>query len=632
MSDRISVIDPKASVAVRNDTVSIASVGIQGPTGPPTLSIDGAFVTSTGGRVRHKAGDAGASWDIPERFNVRDYGADTSISDNRAFIQNAINAAEAAGGGTVVFPEVYPIASVGGTIGFGSGKDYVFDIMGDDITLEGPGGIDCRGLYAILGDEYHGFAVGTAKGIEDMLAQEAVHTLTGVYAKGDRTITLATVGDGANYVAGDYIYIRTGQTIDNSFTTQPDCEINRVRSIASGVIELEWPLSKPYQQEYFVTGTVGLTNTTVTANLAAFGIVNMSSPTNWVIHRPTFRNLQMYADTSYAFITMFHPIKAIIEDCTAFLNASMVQGLGRGARIRRNRVDATPIGGLEPVRDCQTHWVAGDTKTVDAIIENNDFTSGGNGWLHIHEGCAQVSILNNRLTTLISAEQFGAATGYSCINVESRGYDIDIQGNIIRGGGAGATGIRVAGQCNGGGKIGRNDIDNMPSTSAISVGSDNWHISADNQVHGKIVRRSLDFAQTGRYENIGLMPCEAVTLPGRWLTPGVQTVTLGVIPTESLVIGVTVDVTTAFNSDGTDQIKVGYDGTATTERAFADLTDVSSASPSRKSPAVGSVSYYQTTAITAKAYYVNGGSEPTTGRALVTLTYIPAPLRPSGTG
>lgn len=101
-----------------------------------------------------------------------------------------------------------------------------------------------------------------------------------------------------------------------------------------------------------------------------------------------------------------------------------------------------------------------------------------------------------------------------------------------------------------------------------------------------------------------------------WVRHGTQNPPLGTIPVYSRVISVTVQVLEAFNSDGADEITVGYDGAT---NAFATAVDVSTTGI--KSVTLGSGVGYIATARAAEAYYVNGGSEPTTGEALVTIDY-----------
>ena len=76
------------------------------------------------------------------------------------------------------------------------------------------------------------------------------------------------------------------------------------------------------------------------------------------------------------------------------------------------------------------------------------------------------------------------------------------------------------------------------------------------------------------------------------------------------------DVTEAFNSDGTDLLTVGYDADSD---AFGLSADVSSTGP--KNMAAGTLEGYVATVRAVEAYYVNGGTEPSNGKALVDLPY-----------
>lgn len=84
-----------------------------------------------------------------------------------------------------------------------------------------------------------------------------------------------------------------------------------------------------------------------------------------------------------------------------------------------------------------------------------------------------------------------------------------------------------------------------------------------------------------------------------------------------------VHVTEAFNSDGTDTLTVGYDADPD---AFVTSVDVSTTGV--KSVTLGALSGYNGTARAVEAYYVNSGTEPTTGKALVILEILRVPKQP----
>ena len=108
-----------------------------------------------------------------------------------------------------------------------------------------------------------------------------------------------------------------------------------------------------------------------------------------------------------------------------------------------------------------------------------------------------------------------------------------------------------------------------------------------------------------------------------WVASGSQPVLLGILPIASYVARVHVHCTTAFNGDGTDNITVGYTGTT---NAFSTNADVSTTGV--KTITLGANIGYQTVSREINAYYVNGGSEPTTGRALVIVEFFLAAVVP----
>jgi hypothetical protein len=109
-----------------------------------------------------------------------------------------------------------------------------------------------------------------------------------------------------------------------------------------------------------------------------------------------------------------------------------------------------------------------------------------------------------------------------------------------------------------------------------------------------------------------------------WVADDNQNPTLGVLPANVYVTGVDIYVHEAFNSDGTDLITVGRDALPD---ALADDTDVSTTG--EKSPTAGTGAKHYTTSTTVEAYYTNGGTEPTTGKALVVVRYRVVPAVPA---
>ena len=110
-----------------------------------------------------------------------------------------------------------------------------------------------------------------------------------------------------------------------------------------------------------------------------------------------------------------------------------------------------------------------------------------------------------------------------------------------------------------------------------------------------------------------------------WVLDDAQNPTLGALPTNAVVINVDVWVHDAFDSDGTDLLTVGYDGAVD---AYVTALDVSA--PGVMTPGMGtSVGIVDATPRSVEAYYVNGGSEPTVGKAHIIVQYIIAIAEPA---
>lgn len=108
-----------------------------------------------------------------------------------------------------------------------------------------------------------------------------------------------------------------------------------------------------------------------------------------------------------------------------------------------------------------------------------------------------------------------------------------------------------------------------------------------------------------------------------WVTKATKTPTMGIIQAPFYFARAHVHVTEAFNSDGTDTLVVGY---STDTDAFVTTVDVSTTGV--KSVTLGTLQGYNSTNYTALATYTAGGTDPTTGKALVILEFFPVKLSP----
>jgi hypothetical protein len=101
-----------------------------------------------------------------------------------------------------------------------------------------------------------------------------------------------------------------------------------------------------------------------------------------------------------------------------------------------------------------------------------------------------------------------------------------------------------------------------------------------------------------------------------WVSNGIQSVDLGDMPDNSFVFDINVHVIEAFNSDGTDLLTVGWDADPD-----ALMTSLNVSSTGVKVVAYGVSLGFNSRGRTLKAFYSNGGSEPTTGKALIVVEH-----------
>jgi hypothetical protein len=102
-----------------------------------------------------------------------------------------------------------------------------------------------------------------------------------------------------------------------------------------------------------------------------------------------------------------------------------------------------------------------------------------------------------------------------------------------------------------------------------------------------------------------------------WVTPASTNPNIGILPSESYVVRVQMHTTELWNSDGSDNIKVGN---AEDDDAYAINTDVSGTGV--HAVTLGSGVGRDGTSRTVDATYTNGGSSPSTGKTLVIIEYF----------
>ncbi len=117
-----------------------------------------------------------------------------------------------------------------------------------------------------------------------------------------------------------------------------------------------------------------------------------------------------------------------------------------------------------------------------------------------------------------------------------------------------------------------------------------------------------------------------------WALDDDQNPTLGTLPANAFVYRVDIWVEEAFNSDGTDNLTVGYTGTTSAylvsglNMETGGLREHVDEGHGQAGATLGTV---DSSSRSVEAYYLNGGSEPSTGKVYIALHYIVATAEPA---
>lgn len=553
--------------------------------------------------------------DLSHAFDIRTFGAlDDGITDCSAAVIAALDAADAAGGGIVDVP---PGDFLCNTLQSVTGFATILDLRHDNLWLRGHG--PASRLFSTVAGTRFLLINGNCKqsAFSDYFTndyqEQPIYAMNPVTA-GDRTITLVTLADASHFAVGDFVYLRSGQLTGASQHGEPDAEINRLVAVdtGTGVLTLETAALKDYVQEYYLSGTTGLTTRAVTANLAPFGISNVQAMTIENV-KVSDLTIDMTDQSAFAIIAGGQCWGLTIENCILTgTDVTLALGDYRHAIIANNKHFCT--------RGAITTPSAGISAkgSADILCTGNLTTSPTYpiNW-QANEGTANLTFRDN---TTISGP--GSASTANPFSATGRPRNLMVLDNLFINGGTGAvisiqpgsdpaaTGI--------GGIVARNIMVGKTFSTGVGIAAPGF-ILKDNRV--------LPAAPISLYESVSYafgtgVPTEKVILWG-WLTSVTQQITLGRLPVAAYPTAVYLQVSTAFDSDGTDQIEIGISGTL---NLFMALTDVSTTGVKTVTAAtVG----YRTSAFTVLATYVNGGSVPLHGRALVGLEYAMAPQLPA---
>jgi hypothetical protein len=601
-------------------------------------------------------------------FNIKDpaYGAaGDGVADDTAAIQAAINAAGAAGGGRVYIPSgTYKLNTPGTSQGALYIKDDDIEIFGDSPNSILKSTLVSQGVFHPQGA--HKASTSTIAGWYDFRSFFPLNATT----KYANTVTTTVAADAANFSAGDFVYLRTGQCTAAASTFQPDAEINQVVSVnpGTGVITLAWPLLKAMVQEYYAVGSSALTTTTASASpgatsvtvASATGFATDQDVTFWGGSGGKFHKVQLTGVTGSTLTFANHPVSAgaLIANGASVTNANAIT-----TPTVTTRLAAFGIAKVTAVT-LQNLYVH-DLRVDNSLVTNGgpNFTGGqivglrleridhvGKGNMISQGNIRYAWVADNRIRLVSGTTGYAMGWGpgsgdyiirnnfitnedYNQGIVFSEGTDSAIcEGNIIKGKTtADASHNPIAVQT-------RSQNITIRGNRIVNAGGNGVYVDTfcpggglieGNSFEGTLPGGGVSIASTGWVlgKNIpqgygaGIFADIDTPLEQIWARVKADsvstaiTVTLGTIPGSSIITKCWIYTHDAFNSSGTDQISLGTSGN---HGQFSGLVDVSVAFTLNQ-PA--GVAPFASASLVAQAYYTAGGTAPTVGEAICLLEY-----------
>lgn len=286
--------------------------------------------------------------------------------------------------------------------------------------------------------------------------------LAGRYRPGDTTITMTGSGESSSEipVAGDWIYIRTGDVVPGDAIATPIAEINYAIDVTDDVITLAYPLKHPYCN--FGDGTVfgvAVVNDIITTDL-------------------TLRGLHLHHDAGRA-ANLWSVVRLKIDDC---------HFSGSGALHARGR-----FMDLDYTADITPNWSAGyrpyalalDTGTCD-VTAKVKAVSSGMAIVHIHEG---VSSARLDINIQCGKTDPGTEESWAVVSLLAVIRDVKVSGTITN------SPLGPA-------------VTSAPSSVYPSWGNENCSVdvTVEGSVAGEVLRHSSNFTSTGASQDVLVVP------------------------------------------------------------------------------------------------------------------------------
>jgi hypothetical protein len=342
---------------------------------------------------------------------------------NWAALRKCELAAEAAGGGVTFFP---PGVYKDDTVTSGNGISWVHEIWRDDCIWYGPGAeltTDAAAATVHINGAFKA-AASTAWGSNEYYDATFVAFPNALdLAKGSYTFTPTAAADTSSLAAGDWIFIKTGQTIPQIYAEgEPMAELNRVlsRNGTTGEITLQFPLAHRYRREFETAGTGSITSPSAGGTARQFGWHKVTDRT---IENITWIGLTISQGQEYALICLFQFYNMVTRDCIFDHIGVSTHGFNN----RRQRWYGGRTIGRYVGTDFKWWGPNGATGVVDCKIYDHTFQAmSGLYSLHCHEGAAQLEAHDCHFLNR-------AANGASwpSISFQGRGEDHKVLGGYI---------------------------------------------------------------------------------------------------------------------------------------------------------------------------------------------------------
>lgn len=534
----------------------------------------------------------------PEMFGAVGNG----IADDAAAVQRWADYLNA-NGGYGVARQKYNLAT---KQDLGNGVYASLYLWGDNISIDARGAT-FTGAFPGFPNNYRpifihgggrlGGAVTTNRCID-----ATAYQISGSISKGAQSSLLSTAADASRFAAGDIAFLRTGEMLNVATTSEPNSELLEVLSAdpATGVVTFVTPIAKPYVQEYFTSGTSGITTSSVTANPAIYGLANV---TDRVMRRFRWRGGKLVggADT-LQLVSLWSMLDGEFEAQMFYPRA------GLGARDARNiRADVW----LEHDGTDNATYAFGPSTGCSDWEAQVRLRSKGFNYLHIHENMAR-----SRFRPHLSMRGSASANNGG-IDIAARATDIEIIRPFVDTGSADKQCIFIESSAGGGGVITDPTlVNNSTTTSSVINNASNWKMSGE-RLFGSNTKIAHRATQVG-----GGFTSESRTVEFA-LIAGKTTCTVPACYFQyDQSLSIQVDVVEAFNAGAGNTISLGYSGSAGVLLNALAVSSTGAVRVGSDHASAGTELGRQTTFTSAKDLVLtfNGtGSAPTTGKVIVTL-------------